>query len=322
MEVTKATVQEAIKEGASTFTELVDKTKASTGCGSCALLLHEMLGEKVEWTAVTARKCCSIAQDVKSFQLTSTDESYQFPAHQPGHYLIVKAKINGTWVSRPYAISSMRSESAYREITVKRKPKGKFTEWLFNQTLPIELFISNPQGDKVFDLDNSNRPVICFTGGVGVTPVISACRSMINEKKTNNKFHLDYSTIGHSNISKQAKEEFRQFIKQNKKFSLYYRDTSIEGKITLNDIRNIVIKAQPKTLFYISGPAGYELHIQKSLLKSGVKSRNILPLSSKRLIECPTIPNHDKSRSKIIKFKPYFYIGTLLFFCFLIQDFF
>jgi len=321
MEVTKATVQEAIDAGASTFTELVDKTKASTGCGSCSLLLHEMLGEKVEWTAVTARKSCSIAQDVKSYQLITTDKSYQFPAHQPGHYILVKAKINGTWVRRPYAISSMRSESTYREITVRRKPKGEFTEWLFNQTLPIELFISAPQGDKVFDIEDASQPVICFTGGVGVTPVISACRSIINERKAKNSFHLDYSTIGHSNISKQAKKEFQQFIKQNKKFSLNYRDTSVDGKITLNDIKKIVIKAQPKTLYYISGPPGYELHVQKSLLKAGIKSQNIYPLSSKRLIETPAEPEHDKPCSKRVKLKPYFYIGTLLFFCFLIQDF-
>jgi len=322
MEVSKATLQEAIDTGASTFTELVDKTQACTGCGSCSIYLHEMLGEKVEWTAVTVRKSCFIAEDVKSYQLICKDKSYQFPPHQPGHYILVKAKIKGKWVSRPYAISSMRSESSYREITVRRKPKGELTEWLFNQKSPIELFISNPQGDKFFDIEDKTRPVVCFTGGVGVTPVISACRSIIKERKGYVNFHLDYSTVGHANFSKQATAEFKRFIKQNKKFSFTYRDTTVEGKITSKEVREIAVKAHPKTLYYISGPAGYELHIQKCLLQAGVNNQHIYPLSSKHLTETPAENKTEKSSSKQAKFKPYFYIGCFLFLSFLIQDFF
>jgi len=322
MEVTKASVQEAIDAGASTFSELVDKTHASTGCGSCAISLHEMLGEKVEWTAVTAVKINTLAKDIKSFRLIASDKSYQFPRHQPGHYIHVKAKIKGTWVSRPYAISSTRTETVYREITVKKKPEGEFTEWLFKQKLPIKLFISEPQGEQFFNIEDKHRPVICFTGGVGVTPVISACRSIFNEKKQQQSFHIDYSTTGHTNISKQATREFHAVVKENKGISFNLRNTSTEGTIKFKDIKKMVSKARAKTLYYISGPVGYELHVQTGLLKAGVKSRDIYPLSSKHLDEKSTITQNNNSLSHQARFQAYFYIGTILFLSFLIQDFF
>lgn len=322
MEVTKATVQEAIDTGASTFAELVDKTKASTGCGSCAIYLHEMLGEKIQWTAVMAVKSFFIAYDIKSFQLIATNKSYQYPQHQPGHYILVKANIKGNWVCRPYAISSTRSESVYREITVKRKPGGEFTEWLFKQKPPIKLFISDPQGNQFFNIDDKKRPVICFAGGVGVTPIISACRSISNEKIGHRNFHIDYSTTGHTNISKQATIEFQKLIKKNKGISFNLRNTSIEGNIKLKNIKKIAVKTSPKTLFYISGPPEYELHVQKGLLQAGVKNQNIHPLSSKHLVNTPATTKASKTLSEHHRFKPYFYIGTFLFLSFLIQDFF
>jgi len=319
MEVTKATVQEAIDAGISTFSELVDKTKASTGCGSCALTLHEMLGEKVEWTAVIARKKVFIADDINSYQLIAADKSYQYPKHHPGQYILVKANINGQWISRPYAISSMRSQLSYREITVKKKQGGLFTEWLFKQNLPIKLYISNPQGDKVFDIENKKHPIICFAGGVGVTPVISAYRTICNENINHHSFHLDYSTTGHENTSKQSKEEFNEIITKATGASVYLRNTLFKGNIRFKDINQIVKRAQVKTRYYLSGPAEYELHVQKGLLNAGVKSHNIYPLSSKQLIESPSVsqPVHEKCT-----FKAYFYIGIILFLSFLIQDFF
>jgi len=320
MEVTKATVQEAIDSGTSTFSELVDKTKASTGCGSCAIYLHEMLGEKVEWTAVKVVKSFFIANDVKSFQLVASDKSHKFPKHQPGHYIFVKAKIKGVWVSRPYAISSTREETAYREIIVKRKPGGQFTEWLFNQKTPVKLLISDPQGSKTFNIEDESRPIICFTGGVGITPVISACRSISNEKINNHNLHIDYSTAEHTDISLRTTTEFQKITRKNDGFSFNLRNTDVIGNIKFRDIKNIALRAHSRTLYYISGPVQYELHVQKGLLKAGVKSHNIYPLSSKHLVDKTTKKHNPIDEQG--KFKPYFYVGSILFICFLIQDFF
>ncbi|MCK5121322.1 MAG: (2Fe-2S)-binding protein [Methylococcales bacterium] len=322
MEVTKGTVQDAINAGASTFLELVEKTKASTGCGSCAIYLHEMLGESVKWTAVTAINNFFVANDIKSYRLIAVDKSYQFPKHQPGNYILVKANIKGKWVCRPYAISSMRSESAYREIIIKRKPGGEFTEWIFNQKPPIELFISDPQGDSVFNIEDEASPIICFAGGVGVTPVISACRSIYNEQKNNHNFHIDYSTTGHTGISIQPIIEFHKVITKTEGFSFNVRNTTVEGNINFKDIKKVVIRANAKTLYYVSGPTGYELHVQKGLLKAGVNSQNIYPLSSKNLIDSSLKPKTSKPFREQFTFKPYFYIGIVLFLCFLIQDLF
>lgn len=319
LEVTKSTVQDAIDNGASTFSELVDKTKASTGCGSCAIYLHEMLGEKVKWTGVRAEKNFFITDDIKSYQLIAIDKSYQFSKHQPGQYIQVKAKINGEWISRPYAISSMRSNRSYREIIVRKKPDGEFTEWLFNQKAPIELFISDPQSNKIFNIEET-RPIFCFAGGVGVTPVISACRSISYEKIKNHRFHVDYSTAGHTNISIQSTIEFKKVIKNIDGFSFNLRNTTEEGEISFRDIKRVVARANAKTLYYISGPVGYELHIQKGLLKAGVGSQNIYPLSSKKVTTSSASNRNIKSLHEQITFKPYFYIGFILFLSFLIQD--
>jgi len=316
MGITKSTIQDAIDAGSSTFSELVDKTQASTGCGSCAIKLHEMLGDKVEWTAVRVKKCHSIAQDIKSFRLLACDKSYQFPKHQAGHHILVKANIDGQWVARPYAISSMRSELNYREITIKRKPDGVLTEWLFSQKLPIDLLVSDPQGDKFFNIENNARPIICFAGGIGITPVISACRSIYKEKLKYDRFHIDFSMVGRAKFSKQAQIEFKKLITNTEEFSVNLRNTAVEGNICFKDVKQIVNKARLDTLYYISGPVGYELHVQKCLLNANVKEHNIYPLTSKNLSDKVA---HSKVSTQN-SFNLYCYIGIFLFLSYVIQE--
>jgi len=310
--VTQGRLKQAITQGATNFEQLVLATDACTQCGSCAPYLHELLGKKINWTAVEISKIKSVATDIKSFKLIAKNKKYQFDAHQPGQYILVKAYINEQWVTRPYALSAARSTTTYREITVRKKPEGIFTQWLFDGAAAKTMQITDLQGTGHIDITSKNKS-FCFSGGVGITPVISACRSIKQEKLSNAGLHIDYSVSDARHIA--CERELRKIIKKHPFISLNIR---VGQRISLAEIAGIVQANDPETQYYAIGPNKFEDYIYEALLSCGVTERAINNLKEKPLtaeLQSPSKTTQGVNRS-------YVYIGMLLLCAFLMQEWF
>jgi ferredoxin-NADP reductase len=307
--VTQGRLKQAIIQGATNFEQLVLATDACTQCGSCAPYLHELLGKKINWTAVEISKIKSVATDIKSFKLIAKNKKYQFDAHQPGQYILVKAYINEQWVTRPYALSAARSITTYREITVRKKPEGVFTQWLFDGSAEKTMQITDLQGTRYIDISSKYKS-FCFSGGVGITPIISACRSIKQEKLSNAGLHIDYSVSDASHIA--CETELKRIIKKHSFISLNIR---VGQRISLAEIVGIVKANDPDTQYYVIGPNKFETYIYKALVSSGVAESAINDLKEKMISIKPPVIQVSHSRS-------YTYIGMLLLCAFLIQEWF
>jgi len=310
--ITQGRLKQAITQGATNFELLVSATDACTQCGSCAPYLHELLGKKINWTVVEISKIKSVATGIKSFKLKAKNKNHQFDNHQPGQYILVKAYINEQWVTRPYALSAARSATTYREITVRKKPNGVFTQWLFDGAETKTMQITDLQGTGYIDIASKNKSV-CFSGGVGITPIISACRSIKQENLSNTGLHIDYSVSDAGHIA--CERELKKIIKKNPFISLHIR---VAQRISLAEITDIVQANDSETQYYVIGPNQFETYIHKALLNCGVTESAINNLKEKTIIAVPQSASkttHSVNRS-------YVYIGMLLLSAFLIQEWF
>ena len=310
--VTEGELKQAIHNGADNFAQLVKATQACTQCGSCSLYLHELLGKKINWITVNLSEVNEVSKDIKSFKLSAKDTNYQFDTYQPGQYILVRGFIGEQWITRPYALAAKRSETGFREIIVRKKTAGVFTEWLFNNESSKRLQISELQGTRYIDIAANNKS-FCFAGGVGITPVIAACRSIEQENIVNPGLHIDYSVADVEHIT--CERELRRIFEKHPFISMDIRVTNI---ISLQEIAHIVHSNDSETQFYIIGPNKFEAHVHQALLNCGVDAGKINDLKDNlaQTIVPPVVsPQININRN-------YVYIGCFLFIAFLLQDWF
>ena len=90
---------------------------------------------------------------------------------QPGQYIGVMLTIDGQVHRRNYSLSARPGLEGLR-ISVKREPNGVVSNYLHDQLKEGDtLMVGAPCGE--FVLNDSDRPLVLVTGGVGITPAIS-----------------------------------------------------------------------------------------------------------------------------------------------------
>jgi nitric oxide dioxygenase len=95
-------------------------------------------------------------------------------AFQPGQYTTIILEVDGETTRRNYSLSDCPSQPHYR-ISVKREPAGRVSNHLHDNVNPGDVVrLTPPCGD--FVLNNSERPLVLLSGGVGLTPTISMLR--------------------------------------------------------------------------------------------------------------------------------------------------
>lgn len=98
--------------------------------------------------------------------------------YQPGQYVGIAVNLNGRWNWRSYSLSSPpRSDRGEITITVKAMPEGLLSTHLVRGVEPGTIVrLALPQGE--FVLPDPPPPKILFwTGGSGITPVMSMLRT-------------------------------------------------------------------------------------------------------------------------------------------------
>ena len=289
---------------------IMNGTGGGTVCSGCQLLLREYMGEEV-WTPVRLESVTEPAPDIKRFRFVA-DEPFE-PA-LAGQYIVVQAYIEGRWEQRNYTLTSPAEEQHYREITVRRKSNGLFSTWLHSLTpdndTPIR--VSAPMGRFTPNLVGG-RPLVCFVGGIGVTPAISFMRTI--REGADRPFRpllVDYSIRKQDDFILDAWEE--KFV-DNEEIKLNFRITGMKkdgsDHLPRLDEKQVidVVGANKNADYYICGPDEYVKETAQHLGSAGVRKSNIN-------VESFAATESEEN----VKGNPYFYIGLALFSAFIIQD--
>ena len=260
--VSRGTLHHHILAGCDQLEELQVRTSCGTVCGGCIPSVLEMLG-KSTWMPVFVDEGVPIAKDIRTFRLKPRDGRV-VPA-LPGQHIVVQAYISGTWVERPYTLSAFSVSQEHYEITLKREPLGTFSRWLFDQHQVDSLIrVSNPCGD--FYWRRTGVPLLCFVGGIGVTPALAVVRTVVHEQLSD-IVHVHYSA--HTAAEFVALAELRDAGRAFPNVHLTFRETSREGRLTQADV-DVLVHEYPTAEYILCGPQGYLHAVAGFLAAAGV----------------------------------------------------
>jgi 3-ketosteroid 9alpha-monooxygenase subunit B len=97
--------------------------------------------------------------------------------YRAGQFLTVRVEVNGEQHRRCYSMSSSPTEADLR-ITVKRDRDGVVSNWLNDTAVAgAELDAAPPEGR--FVLADTDRELVAFAGGSGITPVFSLIQTAL-----------------------------------------------------------------------------------------------------------------------------------------------
>jgi nitric oxide dioxygenase len=117
--------------------------------------------------------------------------------HQPGQYLTFWIEVPGQHpLKRNYSISSAPNDETYR-ISVKREPQGIASTWLHDKTEVGTILKVAPPAGEFFLNEESPRPVVLLSGGVGLTPMMSMLET-IAARYPNKSVHYVHGTLNGS----------------------------------------------------------------------------------------------------------------------------
>lgn len=214
---------------------------------------------------------------IKSFYLRPVDGGAVI-RHKPGQYLTFDIRIPGhPPLKRNYSISNAANGQEYR-ISVKREPQGLVSGWLHEQVkVGDTLQVGVPAGE--FFLEDSERPVVLLSGGVGITPMIAMLETLA-EKHPEKEVHFAHGTLDGSThamgnhvrelVGKQAKGRVTIFYQharpedQGQKGSRYDVDGLIDADWL---VANTPVHDAD---YFLCGPRPFLRNLVSALSLSGV----------------------------------------------------
>jgi len=268
MGITRGVLNDAFADGCDTVEKLSERTGASRVCGSCAPQLAQIVGhsdmEPVDIVAVLP-----VTSEVKSFRFRPKNSSVH--PSRPGQHIRIEAQIAGRWVQRSYTLTSPAQQEDYYEITVKREEHGLFSRWLHDKmNTNSAVRVSKPQGSYYLSLEEQT-PVVCFAGGIGVTPSLAILRSL-HQMESERALFIDYSA--------QKREQFAyvndltEIPKQRNTIQVNLRATEEHGFLQAEEVKQLTQTYQEAT-FFICGPKPFEQAIRTHLENAKVPNEKI-----------------------------------------------
>jgi len=115
------------------------------------------------------------SHDVKSFRFARPD-GFEYKA---GQYVIITLVIDGKNASKPFTLSSSPTEKDHIEFT-KKLTGHEFSNALDGIEIGDEIIVSKPYGK--FTFEGEYDKIALLSGGIGITPMISICRSCADMK--------------------------------------------------------------------------------------------------------------------------------------------
>lgn len=255
-------IVDAVASGCQSVEQVARATRATLVCGGCLPRVQELLGES-SWTPARCECVIPLTEDVRAFRIRPLRGGCA--PWLPGQHLVVQAWIDGNWVQRPYTISSAPGADAY-EITVKREPEGLFSRWLFDRLRGDSVLrVSTPAGTFSLPPEQS-RDVVCFVGGIGITPALAFARAAAATPGTFRLF-VDYSVSTEDRIV--WREELQALGREHPHLRVNLRVTRRDGRLGALQVLDVV-QSYPDADYYVCGSDGFMSALRRHLAAAGV----------------------------------------------------
>jgi 3-ketosteroid 9alpha-monooxygenase subunit B len=113
--------------------------------------------------------------DARTYVLAPDEAPFPYKA---GQFCTFKVRVDGEDLYRSYSMSSAPETDSELATTVKRVPGGRVSNWMLDNLVEgDEVTITRAAG--TFCLTDTSAPLLGFSGGSGVTPILSLVKSAL-----------------------------------------------------------------------------------------------------------------------------------------------
>src|ERR1700755_586518 len=113
--------------------------------------------------------------DARTYVLAPGETPFPYRA---GQFCTFKVHVNGEDLYRSYSMLSAPETDPEMATTVKRVPGGKVSNWILDNVVEgDEVTITRAAG--TFCLADTSAPLLGFSAGIGVTPILSLVKSAL-----------------------------------------------------------------------------------------------------------------------------------------------
>ena len=190
--------------------------------------------------------------------------SSQMPSYQAGQYITIFIDNSSTPEGKAYSLASYPEEK-YLSLAVKRV--GEYSSFLYNLK-PGDRF-KHSQGYGHFNPGTTN-PLVCFAGGVGISPIWSIIKQTIASNPTQ-PIDLAYSTKSALDASFLA--DITK-ITSHKQLTFYHHQTNSKTS-KIQDRINSMKYIKPNAHYLICGSIEFVKSMRSPLVNSGINEKDI-----------------------------------------------
>ncbi len=206
-------------------------------------------------------------RDALSLVLDIPEAEQRRFTYQAGQFLTLRVTVGGQEYRRCYSMSSSPALQQDLRVTVKRDGAGVVSNWLNDHAAPgDQIEVAAPEGR--FVRSDSDRELIAFAGGSGITPVYSLIQTVLAAA---GRARLLYANrAAESVIFAEALAGLAD--RHEDRFVLQHHLDADQGVVTAE----IITKFLGTTAdiagadYYVCGPAPFMDTVEKALLSAGV----------------------------------------------------
>jgi len=232
---------------------------------------REGVGE-AEWKAATAschalrvRRIVDETADARSIVLEIPPELRDTFRYRAGQFLSFKIPYRGAVLTRSYSLSSSPDCEPEHKFTVKRVDGGRVSAWMNERVAVGDVLQVTPPAGR-FVLDGSERPLVLFSGGSGITPCISLMKTAL--ATTGRRVRLVYANRDERSII--FREELEALASR-------YPDPlsivhSLDGRDGFVDVERVkrLVADRLDAHFYLCGPGAFMATVEAALEELGL----------------------------------------------------
>ena len=133
------------------------------------------------WRRLTVARIEKESETIASFYLTPEDGK-AIASYKPGQFLPIRLDIPGEEApaKRTYTVSEAPNGQFYR-LSIKREAEGLVSRYFHDHMKPGSVLEAMAPRGKFTLEENSQRPVVLISGGVGITPMIAMLDHLLLE---------------------------------------------------------------------------------------------------------------------------------------------
>ncbi|MFI5316443.1 MAG: 2Fe-2S iron-sulfur cluster-binding protein [Myxococcota bacterium] len=122
--------------------------------------------------------------DARSFTFEVPPHLEPLFRYVPGQFLTFEIPWQEMRLHRCYSLSSAPECDSLPKVTVKRVEKGRVSNWFNDELAPGKrIDVKPPEGLFVVRRGETERPLVMFGGGSGITPILSLIKSALSSSR-------------------------------------------------------------------------------------------------------------------------------------------